>query len=280
MSKKSAPRRMRKTKPQKKAVQARDQLSVVCKAEFIAVPIQGLTVSNYWYWTQPIWNNANLLDITRNQTFLYNCLQYDRWRILSVTATVVPKANVMDAGQAQNDGSYVLNGDGMVHTVIDRDGNGPQNIGQLQRYASYKGFSVLKKFSRTYEVKYPKDTWFDCQRLNLGDSDTLRNSLGLQGTITFYAENFLEDNYEVLNEPWAVVKLSYRVVFQGRTGNNMSITVDNDGNPLEATIRPLTFDADKTVCPPKGIKGTINDTVLVDEETDDAEVPPTTGNIL
>jgi len=211
---------------------------------------------------------------------LYNCLQYDRWRIHSVTVSVVPRFNVLDAATAQNDGSYVLSGDGLVHTVLDRDGNGPQNIGQMQRYASYKSYSTLKKFSRTYAVKYPKDVWFDCQRLGTNDGDNARNNIGLQGTITLYAENFLEDNYELLNEPWATVKLSYNISFQGRTGNNLTVTVDNDGNPLEATMRPLTFDADKTVCPPKGIKGTINDSIIVNEATDTPDVPPTTGNIL
>lgn len=284
MAKKTAPRRQRKMKSKrtqkKKAVVARDELRVVCKSEFIAVPQQGVTVSNYYYWTQSIWNSANLLDITKNQTFLYNCLQYDRWRIHSVTVTVVPKGNVMDAGQAQNDGTYVLNGDGLIHTVLDRDGVGPQNIGQLQRYSSYKAYSVLKKFSRTYAVKYPTDVWLDCQRLTTADGDNLRNNLGLQGHITLYGENFLEDNYEFLNEPWAVVKLAYNVSFQGRTGNNMTVTVDNDGNPILAEIRPLTFDSDKQVCPPKGIKGTINDSLIVDEANDTTDIPPTTGAVI
>ena len=240
---------------------SRDEMNIKCESMFIAVPVQGVTVSNYWYWTQPIWNSANLMDVTKNQNFLYNCLQYDRWRIHSVTIKVIPRGNVLDAAAAQRDADYVFTGDALVHTVLDRDGNGPQNAGQLSRYSSYKSYSALKTFSRTYAVKYPKDVWFDCQSLTSADGENMRRNLGLQGTITLYAENFIEDNYEFYNEPWATVKLTYNVSFQGRTGNNMTVAVDASGQPLEAVIRPLAYNNDKPVCVPRGIKGTIHDTI-------------------
>lgn len=263
----------RKTKASKAKVN-RDVLTRKFITEFNFVPQQGVTVANYLYWTQPIWNSANLIDVTQNKEFMLHALQYDRWRIHSVTLSVKPKANVLDQYNAQNDNAANLVGDGRIHTIIDRDGNGPQSIQQMTRYSSYKSYSVLKPFSRTYTVKYPGDFWLDCQKLQTQDAPfDIRNSLGLGGTITVYAENFLEDNYEAWNEPYATVIVSYNVSFQGKTQANLTVTRDPEtGLPVSATLTPFTVDANKPAVTPKNVKGTWKDTITDNEITEVAEL--------
>ena len=275
---------MRKTKQRRarrskaRALKAnKDTFNTKVISEFVAIPGQGGLVANYYYWTQPMWNNANQVDITKNSMFLFYCMQYDRWRINSITIKCKPKANVMDATLAQQDGNYNLVGDGLVHTVIDRDGNAPQNVSALSRYSSYKAFSVLKPWSRTYSVKYPKDTWLDCSKLGPTQDNAfdLRNNIGLAGTITVYAENFIEDNYEIFNEPWATFIVEYNVSFQGRTGSAIAVSVDEDGNPTTVTLRPHPLEVDKPLCLPKNLKGTIDPTVSVNEITEEPDVAVT-----
>jgi len=263
-SKKMTQKKMYKKKASKRKAYAanKDTITTLCRSEFLAVPTQGLTVPNYYYWTQPIWNSSNLMDITQNKMFLFYCIQYDRWRINSVTLRCRPKANVLDSVVSQNDQSYNLVGDGLVHTVIDRDGNAPQNIPAMSRYSSYKSFSVLKPWSRTYSVKYPGESWLDCSKLTTNDNAfDLRSYLGLAGTITIYAENFIEENYEVFNEPWATFSLTYNVSFQGRTGAAIAVDVDQDGVPTQVVLKPHPVNADKPVCPPSNVKGTLASTV-------------------
>ena len=272
---------MRKTKQRRarrskaRALKAnKDTFNTKVISEFVAIPGQGGLVANYYYWTQPMWNNANQVDITKNSMFLFYCMQYDRWRINSITIKCKPKANVMDATLAQQDGNYNLVGDGLVHTVIDRDGNAPQNVSALSRYSSYKAFSVLKPWSRTMSVKYPKDTWLDCQKLQTNDNAfDLRNNIGLAGTITVYAENFIEDNYEIFNEPWATFIVEYNVSFQGRTGSAVAVSVDEDGNPTQIVLKPHPVEVDKPVCAPKNVKGTLAPTVSVNEITEEPDEP-------
>jgi len=243
-------------------------------SECTLTPVQGVTVSNYMYWTQPMWNSANLMDVTQNKEFLLHALQYDRWRINSITVKVTPKANVLDQINAQNE-SLTLTGDGTIHTVIDRDGNAPPNVAPLLRYTSYKKYSILKPFSRTYSVKYPADTWLDCQKLQTNDNNfDLRNQIGLAGTITLYAENILEDWLEVLNEPYAVLSVRYNLAFQGKTQANLSVTVDDNGNPTQVTMKPFIFDVDKPVIVPQQMRGVINESLLVlDASGNGVDVP-------
>jgi len=274
-------RKQWKKKAQKKAKskrrannQNKDILPRKFVSEFTLIPAQGITVSNFVYWTQPIWNSANLMDITQNKEFLLHTLQYDRWRINSITLSVRPKANVLDQVNAQND-NLTLSGDGYMHTVIDRDGNAPPMIAPLVRYTSYKKYSILKPFSRTYSVKYPQDTWLDCQKLTTNDNNfDLRNQIGLAGTITLYAENILEDWLEVLNEPYAILTITYNVAFQGKTQANLNVAVDASGNVVSATLKPHVLDEDKPVSVPTQMRGVLSESILVlDTSGNPVDVP-------
>jgi len=274
-------RKQWKKKAQKKAKskrrannQNKDILPRKFVSEFTLIPAQGITVSNFVYWTQPIWNSANLMDITQNKEFLLHTLQYDRWRINSITLSVRPKANVLDQVNAQND-NLTLSGDGYMHTVIDRDGNAPPMIAPLVRYTSYKKYSILKPFSRTYSVKYPQDTWLDCQKLQTNDNNfDLRNQIGLAGTITLYAENILEDWLEVLNEPYAILTITYNVAFQGKTQANLNVAVDASGNVVSATLKPHVLDEDKPVSVPTQMRGVLSESILVlDTSGNPVDVP-------
>lgn len=252
----------------RKRLANKDVLNRVFTSSFNLTPAQGVSVANYVYWTQPIWNYANNVDVTRNTEFLLHAMQYDRWRINAIKMSVYPKANVMELATAQNDGSYNVVGDGRCHTVVDRDGNGPNNISQMQRYASYKSHSILKPFSRTYSVKYPADSWLDCQALKIAETFDMRNQIGLAGGITLYAENFLEDNYEAFNEPWANIEVKYFCSFQGKTMANVTVSVDEDGQPSEVIMRPFVYNVNKPLSVPVNVKGTITPTITVNEITE------------
>lgn len=238
------------------------------------IPVPGSGLYNYVYYTFPLWNSASLTGITQNKEFLLYAIQYDRWRIHSMTVKVYPKANTFDLKNAQ-DGNQQQVGDGRMHTVIDKDGNGPMHIQQLTRYSSYKSYSLLKPFSRTYSIKYPTDMWLDCQKLATQDAPfDFRNQVGLAGVMTMYAENVLEDFYEVNNQPWANVQIIYNVSFQGKTLGQLSVTVDDEtGLPTTVTLTPFEVAADRPPVPPKNLRGTIRDTITDGDTLDELALP-------
>lgn len=223
----SQPRAKRMVAKAKKAKAKKNMDTFFLKARYngIISPAQGSLVSNYIYWTPSLFNTSDLTYIGNNSEFKLYQAQYDKVRINSIKVIVTPKANVFDQVAAQNDSAYTLTGDGMIHTAIDRDGKVPSNIAKIQRYPSYKAYSVMKKFSRTYRVTYPKGVWIDCQ--NLAPSAASIFTLGLEGSIGLYAENLVEDAFELINEPWADYQLEYNCVFQGKT--SAGISVDNAG---------------------------------------------------
>lgn len=90
----------------------------------------------------------------------------------------------------------------------------------------------------------------------------MSRELGLQGGVTIYAENILEDSGEVYNEPWASVLVEHNIVFQGKTQGKLAGVYDPDTNELigvtsvftstdpnlaESTLRNIrgTLDSDK-----------------------------------
>lgn len=216
----------------KKAKVNLDTKSVVCTTNLICNASQGVTVNNYVYAGIPFaFNNPNSLGY--NQLYNFYCSQYQRVRINKMVVKVVPKANVLDQGNAQLDSNFAVNGDGLVHTCIDRDSIAPASIATIQKYPSYKPFSVMKTFSRAMKVLWPKGTWLSTK--NALDSPTslaLLQQLGATGTVTLYAENLLEDNWEILNEPWANIEIQWHCVFQGYDAPAMKVSQDPSGNNI------------------------------------------------
>lgn len=203
-----------------------DTFFLACKTTIGLKPLQGVSVSNYLY------QNFILLDPTApwgvTQIPEFNLFKniYDKVRVNSITVKWTVKANMLTQAEAQNDALLNVGGDGMLHTAIDRDGVIPSSIAQLRKYGSYRGYSVLKSGQRSYKVTYPAGVWLDCQ--NIYSDTTLLTRLGLTGTIGMYAENLLEDNLEIFNEPFCNAEITYNCVFQGK--NSASVSYDLSGN--------------------------------------------------
>ena len=214
-----------------------DTFFLKTKSLFTSVPTQGIIAANYIYNTYTLDPaNTNQASYMKNAEFNLWALQYDKFRVNSVKITCTPKANVLDQFNAQHDAALNVTGDGMIHTVIDRDSIVSPSIPVLSRYPSYRNYSVLKKFSRSYSVKYPTGIWIDCQDPG---SFTMSQALGLKGGLTLYGENVLEDKFELLNEPWAQITVEYSIVFQGKTSNKLSGVYDASGNLTGITINAL-----------------------------------------
>lgn len=107
-----------------------------------------------------------------------------------------------------------------MYDIIDRDGNGPFSASAMLKYSSYKKYSNLKTFKRSYNISYPKGVWLDCQ--SIYEDTTLLKRLGATGGVTIYGENFPKDVGELVNEPWANIALHYNVVFRGKTSATLS----------------------------------------------------------
>lgn len=203
-----------------------DTFSLMCTSSAIVVPTQGIATANYVNLWVPLMDATAKTSFAQNADFSVYRYLYDRVRINSVLVKVTPKANVFDQANAQNDGTLNVTGDGLMHTAIDRDGpvplSGSTALDTIKRYGSHKSFSVMKPFFRKYSIKYPTGVWFDSS--NIFEDETLIHRLGGTGGIQFYAENLVEDNSEVYNEPWASVEITYHCVFSGRKPSTVSIS--------------------------------------------------------
>ena len=229
-TKRRYPRKTKKFTKRAKAAKNEDTFPLICRSKATAVPQQGALVANYVYLY------GNLINVNAAQGVLSNAEYrlfsnlYDQVRINKVVMKVRPKATMLDQNNAQNDSLNTV-GDGIVHTVIDRNSAASMNTEVFARYSSYKKFSVLKPFTRSYSVKYPDGIWLDC-RDELSDM-TLLQRLGALGGIFVYLENLLEDYAEFYNEPWAAVEWEYHCVFRGK--NIASLTYGADGT---VTLKP------------------------------------------
>ena len=230
-----------------------------------------MKVANYIYATFtldptgiPGTTSAQFLD---NAEFNLYRLQYDKYRVNSVKVTFIPKANVFDAQNAQADATLNLTGDGAVHSCIDRDGLAPSNTAVISRYPSYRKHDIKKTWSRVYSVKYPTGVWVDCQ--NQG-AFTMVKELGLSGGVTLYAENIVEDNYELWNEPWASVLIEHNIVFQGKTSSSLSGTYDGDGNLVSLTLAPHLATENVALSVLTNVRGTLHDKRTDNEITETA----------
>lgn len=245
--------KQRKTKAKKNL----DTFFFKSKVTATITPQQGALVANYIY-------NSFTLDPTgasaafmSNAEFnLYRGL-YDKFRVNSVKVTFIPKANVLDQVNNNNDTQLNTTGDGKIHHCIDRDGVAPSSISRISRYPSYKNTSVLKKFSRIYSVKYPMGIWIDC---DAPAGFTMSRELGLTGGVTIYAENILEDSGEVYNEPWASVLVEHNIVFQGKTSGVLTAVYDeNDPTQLVGVaVGYTTHDPNLAESPLRNVRGTLD----------------------
>lgn len=245
-----------------------------CRSEGVLIPQQGVTVANY------VFSSWGLLGegadkLTNNAQFQQNALIYDKFRVNRLRIQIKPKANVMDAAGAQNDTAYNLKGSGVLHSVIDRDGTGPSSISQMVQRSSYRKTSVLKNMTRSYAVKYPTNVWLDCQSPE-ALVETARQ-LGLYGGVTIYAEDFIEDNYEVFNEPWAEYTIEWDVVFQGRAAPKTAFTLNEAGEVIGYTITRNEVAEQKPMTRAYSVRGTIRDTRLEDTVLSNNETVITHG---
>lgn len=244
----------------KKARKGMDTFFLRAKEVSTILPGQGATVANYIYWACTL-DPTVLGGIGSFNTFLNNAefnlyrQIYDKFRINSVHVRVIPKANVLDQAHAQLDSSYNTTGDGCIHTCIDRDGVAPSNIAAISRYTSYKKYSVLKPWSRTYSVKYPMGVWLDCQS---PATFSMAKELGLTGGVTFYAENILEDNSELFNEPYAQIETYYNIVFQGKTSASIKPVTNVSGQVIGVQlVNPEGVEPNRPLTVPVGVRGTL-----------------------
>lgn len=241
----------------KKAKKNMDTFFFKSKVTAMVTPNQGMAVSNYIYnsFTLDPTNAAAAAYLNNAEFNLYRGL-YDKFRVNSVRVTFIPKANVLDQATSQNDGALNLTGDGVIHHCVDRDSVAPSNIARISRYPSYRKTSQLKKFSRVYSVKYPMGIWIDC---DMPANFSMSKELGLTGGITIYAENILEDNYEVFNEGWATVLVEHNIVFQGKTSGSLNGVYDADSNLTGVSVNYTTNVPNLVPSSLKNIRGTLGD---------------------
>jgi len=214
-----------------KAKKNMDTFFLRARTQSTLIPLQGVSGSNYLYRHFALLSPTDPLGVTQIPEFNLYRVQYDKVRVNSVHVKITPKANVLDSYRAQNETAFNVSGSGVYHTAIDRDNAAPSNVAAIQRYSSYKKYSLLKGMSRVYSIKYPANQWLDCS--NVYGSNTALQLIGYLGGITVYAENLPEDVEEVINEPWAQVEVFYNCVFQGKTSG--SLTVDCDTGAVTIT---------------------------------------------
>lgn len=255
-----------------KAKKNMDTYFLKTKNLFNAVPVQGVSVSNYIYLSYTLDPTGLQAQYLNNAEFKLWALQYDKFRVNSVTVRVKPKANVLDQANAQNDTTLNVVGDGLVHTAIDRDSVAPNSTALISRYPSYKSYNVLKPFSRSYTVKYPTGVWIDC---DAPGNFTMAKELGLSGGITMYAESLLEDNAELYNEPWAEITVEYNIVFQGKTSNSLKGVYDDEGNLLGVSIMKVPETAVLPFSPLVNIRGTLDLDTRTENEITETKIADT-----
>lgn len=247
----------------KKAKKNMDTYFLKTKNLFNAVPVQGTTVSNYVYTVHNLDPTGTQAPYLSNAEFNLWKLQYDKFRVNSVTVRVKPKANVLDQATAQNDTTLNVVGDGLVHTCVDRDSAAPSSTALISRYPSYKSYSVLKPFTRSYSVKYPTGVWIDCDS---PAAFTMAKELGLGGGITMYAESLLEDNSEIFNEPWAEITVEYNIVFQGKTSNSLRAIRDENGDLIGVGVIKVPTAELLALSPLVNVRGSLEDDTRTQNE--------------
>lgn len=214
--------KMHKTKAKKNL----DTFFFKAKNAVTILPGQSISTANYVYNQFALMDSTASYGVTQNAEFQLYAKLYDKVRINSIKVRIIPKANVLDQSFAQADNAFNVSGSGVYYTVIDRDGIAPSNVAAMLRYPSVRKTSVLKPTTRTYSIKWPTGMWLDTANIYT-ETDTLRRQ-GCFGGVTLYGANFLEDQEELENEPWATAEIEYNCVFQGKT--SASLTLAEDGS--------------------------------------------------
>lgn len=200
------------------------------KVSCLSYPVQGITVSNYLYdYISPRLDTGSMINVNQMNEFKMLALVYDRFRVNSVSVRYVPRANVMQVYDSV-DGSLNM-GAGVVYVAQLRDGKGPSHPSQLKRIKGCKTYSILKPFTSTYKVKYPKSVWLDCGDSNQANQQGLVEAIGLQGGITVYGENFPETPGTVSNNAWYDVEITFNCTFN--TYNPKSLSSDGTGIKID-----------------------------------------------
>ena len=222
-------------------------------------PGQGGTVSNYirsFVSLAPGATAGTLSWSTNPEVRMFRSM-YDRFRINSVTAKIIPRANVQLAigvgGSSQN------NSQGVYYVAMDRDSAIGGAVNQIKRLKSVKVHSQLKGCSATYKVKYPKGVTWDT--LSDMDNGTIRpgiidqmTTLGIYGGITIYGENFPENDGRLLNNIWADMELSYNMTFYSYSPRDIQYDPETDTVTIRQSdtvefdpVQPLVFVGDPSV---------------------------------
>lgn len=240
-----------------KAKRNMDTFFLKTKDTAVILPQQGGLVANYIYQQFQLDPTGAFAAYIQNAEFNLYRLQYDKFRVNSVKVTFIPKANVLDQAQAQND-AFNTTGDGAIHSCIDRDSIAPSSIAKISRYPSYRKHDIKKTWSRSYSVRYPTGVWIDCQS---PATFSMAKELGLTGGITCYAENVLEDNYELWNEPWATVLVETNIVFQGKVSSSLVGQYNEGGQLTGIVVSNDAFVTNLPLTPLRNVRGSLsNDT--------------------
>jgi len=237
----------------KKRKQNSDTMSLLCKTQIDIVPQQGLNTSNYVSQFFSLLPDSDFVSVLNNADFTIYRTLYDRFRVNSMLVQWTPRPNVLDQSNAQSDSANNL-GDNLLHYACDRDGRAPTQVGAMLKYSSYFKSTVLKKHSRKYSASYPRGIWLDTN--SPGDKSQLSKGMGLQGGVSVYGENFLEDGGEIWNEPIGTFTIWWRVVFQGKVAGKVSYNSETQ----EVCILPAEQIPLKPVNPIYSQHGTIADT--------------------
>jgi len=232
-----------------------DNHTVVHKLSGSITPQQGLTVSNYiyTYWTpcakvlSPPQSNQLLLSSAFG---LYRNM-YDQYRVNSVTVTLIPRANVVDAILLvqQNDSAQITQGKGVYYSCEDRDGIAPGLVGALNKMASVKVHKLTSRMTRTYRPNNAKNLWFDCQD-PAGLTEPAK-AAGYFGGITIYGESLPELLGQLANSVWADCEVSYSVTYRGKSMT--SLTVNEDGSVTVGQFDPVDAEAPFVVKTQEGV---------------------------
>lgn len=230
------------------------------KAQCTSAPVQGISVSNfiYNYWS-PRTDGGGLLPITNSTEFRMLALMYDRFRIHSVSVRYTPRANMLSMYDAV-DGS-LNNGSGMVYVAQLRAGQGPSHPSQMKRIKGCRVYSVLKPFTSTYKLKYPKGVWLDCKDPNQSNQQGIVESIGQQGGITIYGENFPEPAGSVTNNAFYDCEITYKLSFS--VYNPLALSVDGTGVKIDTADALPNFDLSPVSAVDETTGGHLSGEVLV-----------------
>lgn len=207
------------------------------KTNSVVNPSQGTAISNYVYWmnsASPYLSGGQSVSNSLIQTpeFALYRQMYDQFRVHSVNIKVIPRANFTEQNALVALSANTTLGRNVFYSVEDRDGIAPSSIAALKKYSSVKTHRCDKSMSRTYNVKYSGDGWFDCQKPQF--QMEIQTNLGLDGGITFYGESLMETLNQQTNPIWADMEVTYQLSFRGKA--LVSIVVGKDGEVTMSQI--------------------------------------------